>query len=298
MANGVYGTNVPAVVTQDDIDIYYSYREDRNDDTAQGVTFEKLSPNILSDVFTDYENTIDGALEGLYNLRLPVSVFNQKGFYTVYIKPREIRATIKDVSVLSSYPEIKGIIFNIDEIDDNQLRNLLQENNSLVGYRIIYFDNNKRQNYYRIITSNNRCEPIIQSLSGSNQKSTRYRFNDVSNLVFITLTPSMASTFKPNAEPYIGMPAQEVAFVNTKFEPIMLEIEMVDHDADTISTMLEGAQLRDLDNGLVTTFNENNEIYHQAEHYSLKDSYTAKPIYEVKKNRTSTIDYTQTIDDK
>ena len=30
---------------------------------------------------------------------------------------------------------------------------------------------------------------------------------------------------------------------------------MVDHDADTISTMLEGNQLRDLDNGIVTTFN-------------------------------------------
>ena len=74
--------------------------------------------------------------------------------------------------------------------------------------------------------------------------------------------------------------------------------EMIDHDADTISTMLEGSQLRSLDNGLVTTFNADNEIYHQTEHFTLKNNYTGEPIYEVKHNKNNNIDFTQTLDDK
>ena len=78
----------------------------------------------------------------------------------------------------------------------------------------------------------------------------------------------------------------------------MLDIEMTDRDFDTLSTMLEGSQLRSLDNGLVTTFNENNEIYHQTEHYSLKNPETGQPIYEVKLNKTDAIDFSQTLEDK
>jgi len=67
---------------------------------------------------------------------------------------------------------------------------------------------------------------------------------------------------------------------------------------DTISMMIENSQLRNLDNGLVTTFNDNNEIYHQSEHFTLKDQYTGKPVYEVKQKRNNNIDFTQTINDK
>ena len=63
----------------------------------------------------------------------------------------------------------------------------------------------------------------------------------------------------------------------------MVEIEMVEHDAETISTMLEGDQLRNLDMGTITTFNKDGGIYHQArygnavnpddnEHYDFKVS--------------------------
>ena len=86
--------------------------------------------------------------------------------------------------------------------------------------------------------------------------------------------------------------------VNTLFEPIQIDIEMTTHDADTISYMLENSQLRDLDNGLVTTFNDENEIYHQSEHFTLKDQYTGAPVYEVKENKTNSIDFSQTINDK
>jgi hypothetical protein len=168
-----------------------------------------------------------------------------------------------------------------------------------VGYRIIYLDENgNRQDYYRIITSNNKCEPVVSAPNSSSDKSYTYRYEDSSSLIFVTVSPSSAPTFKDNALPYIGKPTQKILLVNTFFEPIQLDIEMTTHDADTISYMLENSQLRDLDNGLVTTFNNENEIYHQAEHFTLKDQYTGKPVYEVKENKKNSIDFSQTITDK
>lgn len=302
-ANGVYGTNLGAYVNMSDVDIYYSYSPSRNYDDVNNSNFTHLDSGLLSSATSD-DDTFNPNIEGLYNLKLPLEKFNQKGFYTIYIKPKEYQTTIQDVGVLSSFPEVKGIILDINARDlDSNIKQLLSTNNGLVGYRIIYYNDNSnggntRENYYRIVTSNNKCEPVVQNLSDVNQKAVRYRYNDNSSLTFLTVTPSMATTYKPTATPYIGSTMQKIGIVNTKFEPILIEIEMVDHDIDTISNMLEGSQLRDLENGLVTTFNSQNEIYSQHEHYTLKDEYTGKPVYEVKKNKENSIDFSQTIEDK
>ena len=292
-SNGTYGTRIASNVTQKDVEIFYSYSPTRNSDDVNNATFMKLPSNLLFDAETE-DNDV---LEGLKNLKLPLQYFNKKGFYSVYIRPKEVKAVINNVSTLTAYPDVRGIV--IDTSSVAELSNELRTNNMLVGYRIVYLDENgKRENYYRIVTSNNKCEPVEQSLPNVNQNATRYRFNEGSNLTFITVSPSVAPSFKPNATPYIGKVGQQILFVNTKFEPILLDIEMVDKDIENIATMLEGSQLRSLDNGLVTTFNENNEIYHQSEHYSLKDPYTGEPIYEVKMNKTDSIDFSQTIEDK
>lgn len=301
-ANGVYGINVPVNIDiENDIDIFYTYSRTRTSDDVNQQTYEKLSaPSLLSKpTLTESANGYDKVIEGMYNLKLPTSIFSSPGFYTIYLKPREIPVVLQDVGVLSTYEDVKGLVIDSTSVGDSKLRTLLTTNNSLVGYRVIYLDDNlNRQDYYRIITSNNKVEPVVQNLSNVNQKAIRYRYNEVSTLVFLTLTPSVANTFKPNALPYIGSSSQKCLLVNTKFEPIMIEIEMTEHDMETISNILEGSQLRDLDNGLVTTFNDNNEIYSQSEHYTLKDPATGKPIYEVRKKKTDSIDFTQTITDK
>ena len=64
----------------------------------------------------------------------------------------------------------------------------------------------------------------------------------------------------------------------------MMEIEMVTHDMDTLSYMLEGDQVNDRDNAIITTYNDNKEIYHQADYYTLKDK-LGNPIYNIKKKR-------------
>jgi hypothetical protein len=262
--NGTYGTKRPALINNSDVDIFYSYRPNRNTDAPGFSSFIKLSSDILSSVdASDNTGNNLGVLPGVYNLRLPLTQFSDPGIYTIYIRPKEIDTTILDVSYLAAYPDVRGIILNTSNInvEDSTIFN----NGELVGYRIEFLDNSGvRTGEYRLITSSNRCEPVAQNLNDSVQNSIRYSFNDSSNLLFCTVTPCTAMSFKSSGNPYIGENGQRIKIINTKFNPIMMEVELVEHDAETISTMLEGDQIRNLDAGLITTFNKDGEIYHQA----------------------------------
>ena len=306
MSIGVYGTNIPIHIDSNKlsslVDISYCYNESRAYDSLSSSKFKSLPSSVLANCTRDVESgsNLDEIVDGMYTLQLPLSDFNKKGFYTVYIKPKEYAINITDVGCLSAYSDVRGIILDTNAItDDDIIKNMARTNNGLVGFRIVFLDENGvREDYYRIVTSNNKCEPVIQAPNSSSDKTYTYRYDDSSSLTFLTVSPSSAPTFKSNATPYIGKPTQRILLVNTLFEPIQLDIEMVTHDADTISNMLEGSQLRDLDNGLVTTYNEKNEIYAQSEHYTLKENASGNPVYEVKKNKTDSIDFSQTIDDK
>ena len=298
--NNVYGTNIPSRVTADDVDIFYAYHESRNSDSVEKSAYSQLPSSILSSVICENESGFtDTTIEGLYNIKLPLQYFNRKGYYTVYIKPKEYQCVIADVSSLTNFPNVRGIVLDSTAVDNDVIKNKIRTNNALVGYRVIYVsDAGKRMDEYRLVTSNNRCEPTIQASDSNMDKTYSYRYNETSTLSFLTLTPSSAPTFKSNAAPYIGKPTQRVILVNTLFEPVMLDIEMTDKDIESLSYMLEGSQLRDLDNGLITTYDNNNQIYHQSEHYTIKDVATGKPVYEIKKNKQSNIDFSQDITDK
>ena len=305
MSIGVYGTNIPIHIDSNKlsslVDISYCYNESRAYDSLSSSKFKSLPSSVLANCTREVESgsNLDEIVDGMYTLQLPLSDFNKKGFYTVYIKPKEYAINITDVGCLSAYSDVRGIILDTNAISDEVIQNMARTNNGLVGFRIVFLgENGVREDYYRIVTSNNKCEPVIQAPNSSSDKTYTYRYDDSSSLTFLTVSPSSAPTFKSNATPYIGKPTQRILLVNTLFEPIQLDIEMVTHDADTISNMLEGSQLRDLDNGLVTTYNEKNEIYAQSEHYTLKENASGNPVYEVKKNKTDSIDFSQTIDDK
>lgn len=293
--NGVYGTVKPAKIKASDVDIFYSYSPSRATDDINYSTFKKLNSSYLLSTYADKESSesSDLKIDGLYNLRLPLDIFNQKGIYTVYIKPKELHMEILDVSVLAAYPDVKGVVLKKPEnIDEN-----IWSNGNLVGYRIEYFDEDgEKTDCYRIITSNNLCEPTLQNVTDSTQKFTRYRFTDnsMNKLMFCTVTPSSANNFKPNTQPYIGKTGQSICLVNTKFNPVVLEIEMVDHDIETLTYMLEGDQLRNLDHGLLTYYNEDREIYQQFETFELKDT-LGNPLYHVKQKKQN-ITFSEDID--
>lgn len=294
--NGTYGIVKPSLISdiEQDIEIWYKYRPTRNSEDTTYRTFRKVAnPTSMlsySEVVSEDSENDDLRLPGMYELSLPVSIFGRTGFYTVYIKPREIPCVIKDIGALAAYPDVKGVVIDLNGVDNKSLF----ANDNLTGYRIEYYDYGgnglERQEYYRIITSNNNCEPISQNLTSSNTNANGYRFNDSGTLSFLTVTPSTSPSFKSNQKPYIGSPNQRIVITNTKFDPIMMEIEMVENDIDTLATMLQGDQIRSLDKGLVTTYNKNGEIYHQAEYYTVKNTYNQNDVYEVRKRIIDSFD--------
>ena len=299
--NNTYGTVRPSVINpQTDIEIWYRYTPKRSNTSDEYKGFKKIPDSDVSTMLEasiidkSVENVDYTLLPGMYNLKLPASIFSNLGFYTIYIKPKEIICKIKDVGVLTAYPDVRGVVIDTDAIDSSS--RVLFKSNNLSGYRIEYFDSSTqggimvRQDYYRLITSGNLCEPVSQNVTSSNTNSNGYRYNESGTLSFLTLTPSISPSFIGSQKPYIGTPSQTISITNTKFDPVCVEIELCKNDFDTITTVLTGNQIRDLDNGTLTTYNENGEIFNQYEFYTLKDNFTTRPKYDVKKSREGNID--------
>ena len=296
MATGNYGTIRPADVSVQDIEMFYSYTPNR--ESINSVDLIPLNPiDVL--VPATNPNNVTEIFGGLYTLKLPTAIFGTKGFYNIIIRPRQIRTTIQDCSVLVDNQDVKGIVFDINQIPLD-LQNRF-ENGNLVGYRVEYLKEqtgtgqDKIQNLYRIITSNNRALPITQSQGNSNA-SVAYTFNDNSTSVFCTVSPSSAPSIKPNAVPFIGNPQQSVIITNTFFDPVMLEIEMVEFDDETLAYALFSNQTKSLEDGIYTIYNFGNEIYRQYNLYEIKDRFSGKPLYEVREQKF-TIDPTKDFDD-
>ncbi len=301
MASGTYGTVRPADLSPSDVEITVFYSQNR--ESANTNVFPLPSSNLTT---INNPNNTSGfeTFGGLYNLTLPITEFSSKGIYTIVFKPLEIRTKIIDCGVLSAFPDIKGLLF---DTSDPSLSLIVDkfENNNLVGYRVEYLNSDtggsspdkKIRNLFRLITSNNRAEPVSQNLTNTNQKAIRYRFNDNSTLVFCTMTPSSSSNVKPNVLPFIGAPNQDVIITNTLFTPFVMEIELVEYDIETLAIGMFGNQAKGLENGVYTVYNFNSDIYKQYNLYEIKDRFTGRPLFEIKENRYNNIDFSQDFND-
>ena len=293
MSSGVYGTIRPADMSPEDVEITVFYSESRE---ASNTNVFKLDSSNLTPINNPNNSSGFEVFGGLYTLKLPVSDFGSKGIYTITFKPREIRTRIVDCGVLSAFPDIKGIVF---DTSDPNLSQVLEsfENNNLVGYRIEYINTDtnvadkKIKNFFRIVTSNNRAEPVNQNLTNTNQKAIRYRFNDNSTLSFCTLSPSAPNNVNPNVLPFIGAPNQEVIITNTFFSPFIMEVEIVDYDIESLAIGMFGNQSKSLEDGIYTVYNFDDDIYKQYNLYEIKDRFSGKPLFEIKENRLNNIDF-------
>lgn len=295
MATGNYGTIRPADVSPEDVEIILHYTPSRDETT--NFTLTKLdSLQFLRPYFNNSSisnGSTNELLGGLYNLKLPADQFNALGIYTLYLRPAQIRTIINDCGVLSSSPNTKGIIINLQDVPSEFTNKFV--NQGLVGFRVEYLndDGTKIPNFFRIITSSFYCEPVTQNLTNTIQKSVRYRYSDgVTNLVFCTLTPSAAPSNKPNATPYIGAPAQRIVITNTFFNPTVVEVEIVEHDASTLAIALYGNQTKSIEDGVYTIYDQDNNIYKQYNLYEIRDNFN-ELLYEVRQNRGSNIDFSK-----
>ncbi len=275
MSSGLYGINKGAnFVPADHAEVLLCYRQDRTVQSVSGFTTGETTKYLTAE--SDGVNQISG----LYQLKLPLDVFNKVGIYNIYIRPKQVQVIIQDIGILASYPDIRGIVLNT-----SQISSIATDNDDLTGYRIEYYDSTGiiKPNLFRIITSNNKCEPTNQNTNGT----TSYRFNDNSNLTFLTVTPSSASNARPLTLPFIGSPQDTIILTNTFFNPEMIEIEMTDNDIESLFSSINGNQIRTLDSGLVTTYDSVNNIINQVEHYVIKESATGTPVYEVRENKAT-----------
>jgi hypothetical protein len=295
MSVGSYGTIRPSDVSPEDVEIILNYTPSR--DYTNNFLLTKLDAKSILRPYYNNDKTGGNAnveiLGGLYNLRLPAEQFNKIGIYTLMIRPAQIRTKILDCGVLSSLPNVKGIIIDLNNVPTD-FRNKFV-NQGLVGFRIEYLnsDGTKIPNFFRIITSSFFCEPVIQNLTNTSQKAIRYRYTDSnSNLIYCTVSPSSAPSNKPNATPYIGQPDQNIIITNTFFNPISVDIEIAEHDISTLAIALYGNQTKSIDDGIYTIYDTQNNIYKQYNLYEIRDQFNAL-LYEVRQDRGNNIDFSK-----
>lgn len=278
MAVGLYGVNKLADVSIDDVDILYAYSASREE-----IGDVQLRPLFNSITNSDFRKLI-GA-DGMYKLRLPASVFNKLGYYSILIKPKTFQTTILDCSY---------VVTN----DNNQL-NISKKgivipslqfsrNNSLVGYQIEYFDSNdvKINNLTRIITSSDLVSINVNN-NTVNQGATTYVLDPAGTILFLTVSPDQGSLISNNVRVDIGQKNQKVLISNTYFDPFYVEVEMVDQTIKTLSYALYGNSTRDLQNGILTYFNDQNFIYRQYNLFTRKTDFEFGNV-DVREQRTIT----------
>lgn len=301
MAVGSYGTIRPADVSPSDVEIFFHYVSGRT--STAPVQFKKLnSEDVLTPVYhnsdtTDSPNAPDTEiLGGLYNLKLSSSDFDELGVYTLHIRPKQIRTSITDCGILASLPSVRGIIVDLSNVPSGDRNKFTPQ--GLTGYRIEYLndDGSKIPNFYRVVTSSFYCTPIVSNLTSTSQKAIRYQYTDsITNLLYLTVTPSSAPTNRPNTVPFIGEPSQNIIFTNTFFNPTTIEVDMVEHDDTTLAYTLYGNQSKSVSDGIYTIYDKSDNIYKQFNLFEVKDEFN-ETLYEIREERDE-IDDTKNFDD-
>lgn len=277
MAVGIYGNKKLADVDFNSVDIFYAYSPNR--ESLGDTQFVPLFNSITNNEF----RKLLGA-DGGYKLRLPASIFNKLGFYLTLIKPKSFETTIVDCSfvVTNTDQELqiskKGIV--IPKLQ-------FQSTGSLVGYQIEYFDDNgvKINNFHRIITSSDLVS-ISSNSSSSNPSSTSYFLDSNGTQLFLTLTPDEVSLITNEQKPDLGKAGQKIIVSNTFFDPVMMEVEMVDQNIKTLSYGVFGNAVRDFSNGVFSIFDENNNLYKQYNLLTTKSTFNNANL-DIKQERTN-----------
>ena len=277
MAVGFYGNVKLADCDFNDIDIFYSFSPNR-----ETLGDAQMIP--LFDSVTNNEFRKMLGVDGSYKLRLPAAIFNQLGNYLVLIRPKTFETTIVDCSyvVTNNNSEIqiskKGIV--IPKLQ-------FQSTGSLIGYQIEYYDNNgvKIKNLHRIVTGSDLVS-VSSNSNNSNPSSVSYNLNPNGNNLFLTLTPDEVSLITKEQKPDLGRAGQKIIVSNTFFDPVMLEIEMVDQNIKTLSYGVFGNAVRDTGTGVFSIFDNNNNLYKQYNLITRKSQFS-NAILDVKEERSN-----------
>lgn len=283
MALGVTGIIRPSTVDLSDIEIFYSFTPDRITEPTNFTplqTQDVLKKKLIS-------TTSNQILQGMYTLKLPSTTFNQIGYYTIMIRPKQITATIADCGVLSQFPDQKGIVLNTNNPDLLSLGDKLNPG-GMCGFRIEYLDNNGviTPNLFSTVAYSNRCEAVSQPSNTSTQATVLYRLNNTGSLLFLSVTPSTSPSIKPNALPYIGIAGQQIILSNSYFDTQIIDIELTEYDLRKIALLVNGERTLNIETGIENIYDEQRNILAQSTLFDIKDEFQ-NPLYKVKENNTN-----------
>ena len=286
MATGLYGTKTLASVDFNDVDILYAFTPSR--EVVGDLQFKPLFGSITENEF----RKMIGA-DGSYKLRLPATIFNKLGFYTLIIKPKTFQTQILDCSVVVTNTDTeiqiskKGIV--IPKLN-------FQDTGSLIGYRVEYIDENgiKVKNFHRIITSSDLVSVSVNS-SSSNSSSTSYVLDQNGSSLFLTVTPDENTLISNVQQPSLGSAGQNIPVSNTFFDPVMIEVEMVDQNLKTLGRILTGNSIRDNLSGRLSYFDEQGNLWRQYSLLTRKNQFGTGEL-DIKRELND-IDFNQSFDD-
>lgn len=252
---GSYGSIRPATFTPSQAQIYYLYTPENGEGTSRVVrTLD--AEQVLAPVSAQVEGQENGGdnIWGLYELDLPQNEFSKSGVYDIYIRPKEVIGAISDCAFLTN-SEVKGIV-----LDANS--EVFSEFESLDGFRVEYYEEGQRiPNFFRIVTSTNRVEPVNtpvgQQFSGS---PISYSINSNGSLFFLTLSPSTNIVDSSGQAPFLGTPGQQIALSNTFFDPLHIQLTVSDNTIDSIAKSLFGNQLKNVTNGQYSIHDDDGNV--------------------------------------
>ena len=293
MALGITGIIRPSTVDLTDIEVMFSFTPDRITPPSDFLPLDVTQ--VLAKRFTSSISPTQ-VVQGMYTLKLPADIFNEIGYYTLMIRPKQIITTILDCGVLSQLPDQKGIILDTNTSELQALGEKLNPG-GLCGFRVEYLNSDDGSiipNLFSTVAYSNRCEAISQPSNASTQKSVVYRFNDTANLMFLSVTPASSPSIKPNAFTYIGVAGQQIIMSNTYFDPQVIDIELTEYDLRKIALLVNGERTLNVETGIENIYDEDRNILAQSTLYDIKDE-AANPLYKVKTNNTE-IDTSETWD--
>jgi len=286
MAVGIYGTKKLASVDFNDVDILYAYSASR--EVVGDLQFQPMYGSI-----TENELRKLAGVDGAYKLRLPATIFNRLGFYTIILKPKTFQTQIIDCSIVVTNTDTeiqtsdKGIV--IPKLN-------FQDTGSLIGYRIEYIDENgiKIKNFHRIITSSDLVSVSVSSQSSQPNNAT-YSLDPNGTNLFLTVSPDENSRISNQQQPSLGSAGQQILISNTFFDPVMIEVEMVDQNIRTLGRVLTGNSIRDNLTGRLSYFDEQGNLWKQYLMTTRKNQFGTGEI-DIKRE-LSDIDFNQTFND-
>lgn len=289
-----YGSVIPANVDINDIEIQFTFQKSYADSPTEFINVNALQ-FITQTILPDNISENNG---GLYQFTIPSQFYASRGLgiYNFYIRPKRMRLVIRDCSFLEDNSE-KGIILDLNQMD-SYARSIFQVNNKAIGLMITYLDNtvNGRlvPNIYRLITSNYRVEPISTSINNTNnQNGIRYRINDNSNLVFLSVSPQTTGLNNQIDNLFIGVPTQNIIVYGTYFDPVMLNVEVTDVDEKLLYDGIFGNQSFNYTNGIRTYYDDDGNIILQKDEFTEKDAFN-NPLRKISKVR-DVLDFNETL---